>query len=44
LITTAKDYVRFNDINDPKRELREIIDVLDMEIRFEDVESLKKFL
>ncbi len=44
LITTAKDYVRFNDINDPKRELREIIDVLDMEVRFEDVECLKKFL
>lgn len=44
LITTAKDYVKFNDVNDPNRELRKVIDVLDMEVIFEDVENLEKFL
>jgi tetraacyldisaccharide-1-P 4'-kinase len=44
LITTAKDYVRFNDVNDPNRELRKVIDVLDMEVLFDDVENLEKFL
>ena len=44
IITTEKDYARLNDINDTQSKLRNIIDIFEMEITFENNETLEEFL
>ena len=44
LVTTAKDFVRFDDHNDPNKELRKVLDVLDMNIKFDNEDILLELI
>ena len=40
LLTTSKDYMRLNEVNDPNGQLREMIDVVDISIEINSTEEL----
>tara|TARA_B100000927_G_scaffold101531_1_gene82214 strand:- start:2896 stop:3891 length:996 start_codon:yes stop_codon:yes gene_type:complete len=44
LLTTSKDYVRFNDENDPNKQLRDLVDVLDITIKIDHPDDLMKYI
>ncbi len=44
LLTTSKDFVRFNDQNDPNRQLRNQVDVLDISIKIDHPDDLLKYI
>ena len=44
LLTTSKDYVRFNDKNDPNKKLRNLVNVLDITIRIDHPDDLMRYI
>ena len=44
LLTTSKDFVRFNDKNDPNRQLRDLVDVLDISVKIDQPDDLMRYI
>ena len=44
LLTTSKDFVRFNDNNDPNRQLRDLVDVLDISVKIDQPDDLMRYI
>ncbi len=44
LLTTSKDYIRFNNVNDPNRQLRDLVDVLDISIKIDYADDLVRYI